>query len=356
MSRTPAHHYHPMVRSVARALRQRCGVSPGTAIVVGCSGGADSVALLRALTVLAGRRKWRLRLIVGHVQHHLRDEAEDDARFVAALAERLGLACVRRDIRPGEMPGNLEANARELRYKALAEIAAEHRAGFIATAHHADDQLETLLMRMLRGASVAGLRGIAWHKPLADHFAIGSTKTGRPLCVIRPMLSVGRDGITALLDELGQNYREDATNLDTDRTRARLRHDVLPVLKALQHDAPQKACDLAEHFSELYEVLRQNVETQVTSTERTDRSLQIPREAARRMSRAVLAELLREAMIDLGTPAGKATRNALLPAVAASQDSAGGTRVFSFANAVTLTITRGQVRVQATDAEAGNSA
>ncbi|MEM9347267.1 MAG: tRNA lysidine(34) synthetase TilS [Planctomycetota bacterium] len=355
MHRPPAHHYHPMVRSVARALRQRCAVSPGTAIIVGCSGGADSVALLRVLSVLAGRRKWRLRLIVGHVQHHLRDEAEEDADFVAALAERLGLVYARRDIRPGEMPGNLEANARDLRYKALAKIAAEHDAGFIATAHHADDQLETLLMRVLRGASVAGLRGIAWHKPLAQ--SQGGSQIGScPLFVIRPMLNVGRDDINALLGQLGQNYREDTTNLDTDRTRARLRHDVLPVLKALQHDAPQKAGDLAEHIGELYEVLRQNVEAQVTSTERTGVSMVIPRETARGMSRAVLAELLRQALIDLGTPAGKATRNALLPAVAASQDSAGGTRVFSFANAVTLMVTREKVRVQAADAEAGNSA
>ncbi|MFK7789287.1 MAG: tRNA lysidine(34) synthetase TilS, partial [Phycisphaeraceae bacterium] len=158
----PPAHYHPLVRSVARALRERCDVEPSSAIVVACSGGADSVALLRALAMLAPRRKWQLRVIVGHINHHLRNEADDDAAFVEALAGVLSLPFARRDIRPADLPGNLEANARDLRYQSLAEIAKEHGASLIATAHHADDQLETLLMRMLRGSSVAGLRGIAW--------------------------------------------------------------------------------------------------------------------------------------------------------------------------------------------------
>ena len=338
MPATPAN-YHPLVRSVARALRQRCSVTPGSSIVVACSGGADSVALLRVLAVLAGRRKWGLELIVGHAQHHLRDEAEGDAAFVEQLAQSLGLPYDRRDIDPAELPGNLEANARRLRYRALGEIASEHRAGYIATAHHADDQLETLLMRMLRGAGVAGLRGIAWHK---TH----QTTQGGTIGLIRPMLGVDQDAITALLDELDQPFREDATNFDTDRTRARLRHEVLPVLKAIQSDAPHKAGELVEHFGDLYGLLRATAEVESELARRHGGSFAYARSIARTTNRAVLGELLRIALIGEGVPAGRLTRNALLPVVAAAQDSAGGTRVFTFANDVQVTITREAISIR----------
>ena len=328
----PAHHYHPLVRTVARALRERCGVEHEAAIVVACSGGADSVALLRVLSMLADRRKWRLKLIVGHVQHHLRDAAEADAAFVEALAQELGLPYVRKDVRPGDLPGNMEANARRLRYQALGEIAAAHDASLIATAHHADDQLETLLMRILRGSSVAGLRGIAWSKAQPSD-------QGKALAVIRPMLGVNQDEITALLDRLGQPYREDATNLDTDRTRAKLRHEVLPVLKEIQNDAPQKAGELVEHFRDLYEVLRADAAEELEQAEREDGALTISRQAARKMNCAILSEMLRQALIDLGVPAGRVTRNALLPVIAAAQDTAGGTRSFAFANSTRLVVT-----------------
>ena len=124
-----------MVRVVAHGLRHRGGVQEGDSVLVACSGGADSVALLRAVHLLRGRRKWHLTLTVAHVQHHLRppEVAEGDAAFVAALADQLGLAYVRRDINPGSMRGNVEANARDQRYAALAVMAEEVGARFVAT-------------------------------------------------------------------------------------------------------------------------------------------------------------------------------------------------------------------------------
>ena len=332
----PDHHYHPLVRTVARALRQRCGVTAQAAIVVACSGGADSVALLRVLAMLAERRKWRLRLIVGHVQHHLRAEAEGDAAFVEQLAGKLGLPYARQDIQPADLPGNLEANARRLRYAALGEIAAEHDAALIATAHHADDQLETLLMRILRGTSVAGLRGIAWDKPV-------STQAGDPRRLIRPMLAVDPQDITALLDQIDQPWREDATNRDTDRTRARLRHDVLPVLKDLQPDAPSKANDLIDHFREVHDLVQRTADRVQTAG---GFGVVLLRSDARATNRAVLAEVLRRALINAGCNPGQLTRSALRPAVTAAQDNAGGTRTFSFGKGVQLTVTREHLAIQ----------
>ena len=325
--------YHPLVRSVARALRDRCGVKPGVTIVVGCSGGADSVALLRALALLAGRRRWQLNLIVGHVHHHLREEAEDDACFVESLARELGLAYTRRDIHPSELPGNLEANARDLRYQALADIAKEHDARLIATAHHADDQLETLLMRLLRGASVSGLRGIAWQKPV-------TTKPHAPL-LIRPMLAIEQSDILDLLQQLDQPWQEDATNADTTRTRARLRHEVIPLLKDIQPGAAEKAGDLADHFRDLCQLVQQQAKA-VTGETRVEA---LDRKQARALNPVVLSELLRCALIEAGAPADRLSNNVLAPMVRAAQDHAGGVRSFTFAGGICLSIDRDTMRI-----------
>ncbi len=235
-------HYLPYMRTLTQGLRQRCGVAEGDHLVVACSGGADSVALLRGLDLLRHRRKWRLGLTVVHVHHHLREPeaADGDAAFVRSLAERLDLPFVRQDITPGAMRGNVEANARELRYAALARIARARRADFVATGHHADDQLETLLMAMLRGTTAAGMRGIAWTRLLLPEVHL-----------IRPMLGATRDQAFALLSQMDQRWREDATNQDRSRTRARLRHEVLPVLRELRPDVALKALQLSDHLREL---------------------------------------------------------------------------------------------------------
>ncbi len=247
--------YHPLARSVARSLRRRCGVLENERVLVAVSGGADSVAMLRVLAILAPRRKWRLRLAVGHVQHHLRPEAEADAEFVESLAESVGLPYERRDLdlRPGggdtpvdaDRENNLEARARVARYAALGDMAQAAECPFIATAHHADDQLETLLMRVLRGTDVAGLRGIAWRRPLDD----GAT-------LIRPMLASDHAEAIDFLGHLGQVWCEDATNLDTQRTRARLRRDVLPVLRDLRPSVARKSVELGDRMRRAFDRLR----------------------------------------------------------------------------------------------------
>ena len=226
--------YHPLVRSIARSLRRRCGVVEGDRLLLAVSGGADSVALLRAVALLAPRRKWRLRLAIGHVQHHLRNDAEDDARFVAELAKDLRLPFARRDLALRSTE-NMEAQARKARYAALAQMALETNCRYVATAHHADDQLETTLMRMLRGTGVAGLRGIAWRRQLEND-----------LLLVRPMLATTHTQALDFLTRIGQAWREDHTNSDTQRTRARLRHEVLPVLRELSPSAARKAVELGD--------------------------------------------------------------------------------------------------------------
>jgi len=328
MTQTPlATNYHPLVRQVARALRTRCAVSAGSRIVVGCSGGADSVALLRALALLAERRRWGLTLIVGHVHHHLRAaDADMDAAFVGRLASELGLGYERRDIRPADLPGNTEANARLLRYRALADIAQQRDARYIATAHHADDQLETLLMRLIRGTSAAGLRGIAWRRRLR------TPEPSERLYVIRPLLAVQRIQATDFLKTLGQPWREDATNLDTTRTRAKLRHDIIPRIKALRADAPDKAVALGEHFDQLHRLVQEQLPALGSTLD------ELPRDKARALNPIVLTQLLRRDLIRAGVSADRLPGHALHPVIEAVRDREGGTRSFEFASGVTIQI------------------
>ncbi|MEM1212744.1 MAG: tRNA lysidine(34) synthetase TilS [Planctomycetota bacterium] len=254
--------YHGLLRGLTVGLRRRCGVRSGDALLVAVSGGADSVALLRALHGLAGRRRWGLRLVVGHVQHHLRgDDAEGDAEFVAGLADGLGLACLRRDLDPTGWSGNVEESARDARYAALHEMAVEAGCGLVVTAHHADDQLETLLMRIARGTGVEGLRGIAWRRGMGE-WGVGLCEgIGEATCpgaepgakgadggpwLVRPMLGVTRAVVLDYLERLGQGWREDASNGDVSRARARLRAEVLPGLRALNPRVAEHAVALAD--------------------------------------------------------------------------------------------------------------
>lgn len=188
----------------------------GRRTLLACSGGCDSSALVLAL---AHRRK---NMVVGHVVHDLRPAAVAlaDRDVARALAERCGVRFMERHIRVG--PGNAEAMARAARYAALAEMAAEAGCSYVATAHHADDALETILMRLLRGAGPRGLAG-----PYARRALAGG------VVLVRPMLVVDRAASEELCRLAGHRWAEDATNLDPTRTRAALRAEVLPVLRRL---------------------------------------------------------------------------------------------------------------------------
>lgn len=159
-------------------------------------------------------------VVVGHVVHDFRPQPETagDREHVRALATRLGLAFDAREVAVRSGGGNGEARGRAARYAALAEMAREHGCGWIATAHHAEDQLETMLLRLMRGAGAAGLAGIRERTRLG----------GVP--VIRPMLALTRADAHAICLAAGESWRTDDTNQDTQHDRAYLRHEVVPRL------------------------------------------------------------------------------------------------------------------------------
>jgi tRNA(Ile)-lysidine synthase len=167
---------------------------------------------------------------MAHLNHQLRgDESDADQSFVRDLHATLQSAghanldfcCERIDVaaRARDSKTNLEATARQLRYDWLAEVARRHGLGVVATGHNADDQAETVLHRLLRGAGLQGLRGIAERRPLAPDVE-----------VVRPLLDVTRAEVLQVLDALGQPARRDSSNFDPRFTRNRIRHELLPHL------------------------------------------------------------------------------------------------------------------------------
>ena len=216
----------PVHAALTAALRE-AGLGRDTRVLVACSAGADSVALLRGLASLGQR------VACGHVHHGLRSDAESDLSFVQRLAQRLGVPFGARRVDAARPDGRSpEARARVLRYAALEELRVELSADWIATAHTSDDQAETVLLRAIRGTGPTGLAGIA---PRSDITRL-----------LRPLLTVRRADLRSYLERCGQRWREDPSNADLSIPRNRLRRQVLPLLEQIHAGAAGKLAELAE--------------------------------------------------------------------------------------------------------------
>lgn len=220
------------------------GVDAEAALLVAASGGADSTALLDALT-----RLHRGPIIVAHFNHLLRGaESDEDEKFVLSLSARYKLESIieRQDIAGAAKleRRNLEAVARNRRYDFLARAAQNAGAQFVLTAHTRDDQVETLLLRLLRGAGPAGWRGIAPRRMLAGNVEL-----------LRPLLSVTRAEVIAHCEYYALHYRTDSTNLSPKLARNHVRHEVLPLLRQLNPRADEAILRAAAHILEDEEYL-----------------------------------------------------------------------------------------------------
>ncbi len=237
-ARRPGKRRESLAQQVLRLIQQRKILHAGERVGVAVSGGADSVALLLLLEEL--REKLGIVLSVVHFNHKLRGRAsEADEKFVARLAAASGLPfhADRADVaaEAKRARANLEETARRLRYEFFARLVKEGRADRIGVAHTADDQAETVLAHILRGTGLAGLGGI---HPIAGP-------------VIRPLLGIRRSELRAYLRAKKQTWREDATNQDATRLRARIRRKLLPLLeKEFQPAAVEHLTALAERARE----------------------------------------------------------------------------------------------------------
>jgi tRNA(Ile)-lysidine synthase len=197
--------------------------SPDAPALIGVSGGRDSVVLLHAL-YHAGFQN----LFVCHLDHGLREESEADAAFVAELAKKRGLpfASERVDVArlARQKKQSLETAARDARYAFFARCAERFDTRRLWLAHHADDQVETFLFNLLRGAGPGGLSAMS---PLSERSIDGTA-----LEIARPLLATWRDEIDQYATKHALIHREDASNADTRFTRNRIRHTVLPALTA----------------------------------------------------------------------------------------------------------------------------
>jgi tRNA(Ile)-lysidine synthase len=211
-----------MIEAVHQYIQRHRLIQAGDRAAVAASGGADSVALLLALITL--RSELGIVLSVAHFNHQIRgDESDADQQFVAELARTHGLEFFTAS---GDAPGrsleqkeSLETAARELRYRFFRELMAGGKVNKVALAHTMDDQAETVLMRLLRGAGTRGLAGI---------YPERNETAGT---YIRPLLETSRAQVEAFLLSRKQAWREDATNKDAAHTRNKVRHELIPRLR-----------------------------------------------------------------------------------------------------------------------------
>lgn len=230
-----------LARRVEKSLLRHRLASVGQRLLVAVSGGPDSVALLGVLWEL--RSRWAWELAVAHVHHGLRgQDAEEDLAFVRSMAHDLGLDFLCRRVEPGSLriPGrSVQEAAREARYQLLEEMAEEFGAQAVALGHQADDQAETVLAAVIRGAGLRGLAAMPYLK-------------GR---MVRPMLEVGREEILEYLKEKGMSFRMDPSNKDPRYLRVRIRHELIPLLRSRFHQGIRQVlcrtarlCSLEEEF------------------------------------------------------------------------------------------------------------
>ena len=265
---------------------------PGTTVVAGVSGGPDSLCLLHVLKRLQADGGFDLH--VAHLNHELRgEEAGADAEFVAALADAWGLPVTveGRDVAAHARARKIaiEEAAREVRYAFLADIAARTGADRVAVGHHADDQVETVLMHALRGAGLAGLRGMLPDSPYPVR--------GTGLRLVRPLLEVPRAEIEAYCAAHDLRPRFDCSNLDTTIFRNRLRHEVIPYLETINPNIRQVLRHTAAGLADDYAFLRQMVnEAWETVTRQEEKAIFFEREGWHALHPSLQRGLIREAV------------------------------------------------------------
>ncbi len=254
----------PLLEQVKKTIQRYQMLGSGDAVVVGVSGGPDSLCLLHLLLCL--RDEYDLTLHIAHLNHRLRGtEADSDAAFVGQLAQKWALPATveSRDVAALAEEGRLaiEEAARQARYAFLARTARQVGAQRIAVGHNADDQVETIVMHWLRGAGLAGLRGMQPVSKL-EEMRLGEEKEAVghktvDLLLIRPLLETPRSAIEAYCAAHELEPRFDRSNLDTTYYRNRLRHELLPFLETFNPRIREVILRSASIFSADYAYLRE---------------------------------------------------------------------------------------------------
>ncbi len=242
-----------LLSQVRNNLRKHRLLPCGERILIGVSGGADSTALLHILAIL--RSEWGWYIHVAHLDHGLRAQAAQDAKFVERLARRLGIPCTCAYLPVKELKNksSLEEVAREYRQQFLIETAKKQHCSKIVLAHTQDDLAETVLMRILRGTGLMGLRGILPQRNIG-----GAT-------FVRPLLEIPKADILSFLKKERIPYRQDLSNRDLEFFRNKVRLKALPYLTRLcGKDVKPLLSRLAQTSAADYEFLQEAGEKALT--------------------------------------------------------------------------------------------
>ncbi len=239
-----------MISKIIETLQNDCDLAPGSTLLVGVSGGADSVSLAHVL-VESGYQ-----IVIAHLNHGLREEAAEDEKFVEKFAEEHGFSFTSAYTDTGDFAEeyslSIEEAARELRYGFLFEQAEAYMVDAVAVAHTADDQVETVLMHLLRGSGLDGLVGMKayWESPWHPEIPL-----------VRPMLGVWREEIDAYCQQNGLDTRFDHSNLDTTFFRNRLRQNLIPELTTYNPNIKTLLWQMSDTLSADQDVLENMVNT-----------------------------------------------------------------------------------------------
>jgi tRNA(Ile)-lysidine synthase len=214
---------HAIIERVENFMVNELLVDDGASILIAVSGGVDSVALLDILSIISYERGYLLNVV--HVNHQLRgDDSKRDERHVRALAERYHVGCHSTSVNVKDFANrhslSIEEASRELRYKFFRQTSGTVRAGYCATAHHADDSAETLLMNLFRGTGLTGLAGIPPRRLLM-----------KKTTLVRPLLCLGKNEILEYAKLRNLEWYDDDTNTIATFTRNKVRHDLIPKIK-----------------------------------------------------------------------------------------------------------------------------
>lgn len=274
-----------LYKSFRAAIRRQSFIQESDSILVGVSGGVDSMVLASLLARL--KKDLNFEFSLAHVNYGLRgEESESQEKLVRHFADKNQIPCF---VSKAELPKsqNLQAAARDFRYHFFSEMALQMGASKIAVAHHLEDQVETILAHWLRGSSLKGLMGM---KPFRE--------MGNGLMLIRPLLEFSKEELRAYAIRNRIPYIEDSSNESDQYWRNRLRHELLPVIQNLRPKAFQKIIRLGEEIRELNDYLSMESHRWLQEFGKVgEKSFWMPRPRFAKLPKTLRLEVLRQAVI-----------------------------------------------------------
>ncbi|MBT3393868.1 MAG: tRNA lysidine(34) synthetase TilS [Waddliaceae bacterium] len=256
-------------------------IDVGAAVLVGFSGGADSLALLHLLMHYS--EKYRLTVHVAHVDHRWREESDKEAASLRDMVEGYGMTFHLKVLDPKKLTGNLEAACRDERIQFFSDLCKEHDLSGVFLGHHSDDQAETVLKRIFEGSFITNISALA---PVANIFG---------LTVWRPLITVPKKEICRWIEKQVLKPIEDTTNADTRYTRARMRHNIIPQLEEqFGKEISGNICHLAEEARETKELLEEEIAPILAKKKSSPLATWIDLTTAEKTPHIILTYLLRK--------------------------------------------------------------